>query len=407
MKFAHLADLHIGAWRERAMSDLSLRAFNEAIDRCLRERVDFIIFAGDLFNTALPGIDPLKEVTAKLRGCAEAKIPIYCIPGSHDYSPSGKTMLDVLEEARLLTNLVRGEVVDSKLRLTFTRDPKTGVKLAGMIGKRGALERHYYDDIDREALEREQGPKIFCFHSAITELKPKSLEQMDSAPISMLPRGFDYYAGGHVHIVRESSLPGYATIVYPGPLYPANFRELEELGGGGFVIVEDFKVRRIGIAPKPVRAVTIDLDNTTPSVASERIRARIDDEELDDAIVLVRLEGRLVEGSVADIPFSQLYERWRQAGAYHIAKNTVKLSAEGFEEIGVRTTSVEEIEEAVLREHVGQVRMEGVSRDEELALARDLLCALSEEQHEGEKKYEFDARIRKEGLKLLRIAQSR
>ena len=76
----------------------------------------------------------------------------------------------------------------------------------------------------KEALEKEEGFKIFMFHTALTELKPKELDKMDSAPVSFLPRNFDYYAGGHVHIVKEASLDGYKNIVYPGPLFPNNFR---------------------------------------------------------------------------------------------------------------------------------------------------------------------------------------
>ena len=47
-------------------------------------------------------------------------------------------------------------------------------------------------ELDLKNLEEEEGFKIFMFHTALTELKPKNLERMDSAPISLLPKGFDY-----------------------------------------------------------------------------------------------------------------------------------------------------------------------------------------------------------------------
>jgi DNA repair exonuclease SbcCD nuclease subunit len=189
------------------------------------KRADFILISGDLFNTSVPEISVLKDVVRKLKELQEKGIPVYVIAGSHDFSPSGKTILEVLEEAGLCRNVVKGKVVDKKLRLEFTTD-RTGAKICGMIGRKGMLERSYYENLDKEALEKEEGFKIFMFHTALSELKPKSLEKMESSPVSFLPEGFDYYAGGHVHIVRHSDLPGYRNIVYPGPLFPNNFRSL-------------------------------------------------------------------------------------------------------------------------------------------------------------------------------------
>ena len=35
MRFAHLADCHIGAWRDPALSELSIQSFEQAIDKCI------------------------------------------------------------------------------------------------------------------------------------------------------------------------------------------------------------------------------------------------------------------------------------------------------------------------------------------------------------------------------------
>ncbi|MBA3064689.1 hypothetical protein FP803_04595, partial [Candidatus Woesearchaeota archaeon] len=90
------------------------------------KQVDFVLIAGDLFNTALPGIDALKIVVTKLKELKDNNIPSYVIPGSHDFSPSGKTMIDVLENAGLLVNVMKGKIIDEKLNLEFTIDKKTG-----------------------------------------------------------------------------------------------------------------------------------------------------------------------------------------------------------------------------------------------------------------------------------------
>src|SRR3989344_5042598 len=176
MRFAHLSDCHIGGWREPKMRDANARSFILAIDTCLQEMVDFVLISGDLFNTAVPAIDSLKMAVEQLKRLKDANVPVYIIAGSHDFSPSGKTMLDVLEEAGLVINVARGvELPDGRIKLEFTIDQKTGVKLTGMIGKKGGLEVGYYHFLAKEHLEKEQGKKIFLFHSALAELKPKEL----------------------------------------------------------------------------------------------------------------------------------------------------------------------------------------------------------------------------------------
>ena len=67
MKFAHLADCHIGSWRDPKLNHISTEAFCKAIDCAVQHHVDFIIIAGDLFNTSVPGIDRLKKATKKLK----------------------------------------------------------------------------------------------------------------------------------------------------------------------------------------------------------------------------------------------------------------------------------------------------------------------------------------------------
>ena len=183
------------------MRDLSTQAFLKAIAQCLEQEVDFILFSGDLFNTSLPPLDTLKIVTKSLKELQEKNIPIYAIAGSHDFSPSGKTMLDVLENAGLLINVCKGGVDEqNNLHLKFTINPKTKTKITGMLGKKGLLDKVYYQNLSLSDLEQESGYKIFLFHTTLSELKPKHLEKMESQPLSFLPQNFNYYAGGHVHL---------------------------------------------------------------------------------------------------------------------------------------------------------------------------------------------------------------
>ena len=147
MKFAHIADIHIGGWKEEKLNIMSTLALDKAIDKCISEHVAFVIIAGDLFNTALPNIDLIKEVSKTLNKLKEHEIECYIIPGSHDFSPSGKTMVDVFENSGLVSNVMKTERTEDSLRLRLTTD-KTGAKLTGLYGKAMGLEKLDYDILD-------------------------------------------------------------------------------------------------------------------------------------------------------------------------------------------------------------------------------------------------------------------
>jgi hypothetical protein len=406
MKFAHMADVHIGSWRDPKLKDLATDAFIKAMNICVHKKVDFILISGDLFNTALPGIDNLKSVVKEFKILKEKDIPIYVIPGSHDYSPSGKTMIDVLEEAGFLVNVFKGKVVDGKLQLKFTKDEKTSAKITGILGRRGTLEKLYYQDLDLEHLEKEHGKKIFMFHTSITELKPGSKSAMDSTDVSYMPKGFEYYAGGHVHIVHKYDFKDYKNVIYPGPLFPANFEELEELGNGGFYIYDDTKhgdarLEREEIPVKNTFKIEINCEYKSPEEVDGMIYEKLKGKELLNTIVLIRVAGKLKTGKVSGINFREIFGKCYTQGAFFVMRNTVKVVSAEYEEIKIDQKNPEDVEEAIIKEHLGQIKVNGFDVETESRITHEMMHLLSSEKHEGEKVYEYEERVKKEVDRLL------
>ncbi len=377
------------------MRELPIRAFEESVSLIIKERADFLLIAGDLYNTPVPPLDMVKRSVTQFQRLKKAGIPVYVIAGSHDYSPSGKTMLDVLEEAGLLVNVMRGSVVTEggrpRLKLSFTTDEKTGAKITGIIGRAGSLDKAYYEDLDRDALEREPGEKIFLFHNAITELKPERYSMIDSAPVTMLPKNFSYYAGGHLHVRVEERAEGYERVVYPGPLFPAHFAELEELGNGAFCLVEEWRVRSVPVTVRERLSLHVNADGKSVEEVNEELAA-LKEEEVKGKIILLRVSGELRTGRTSDLRLKELVEAWEERGAYHVMKNTTKLSERETEEFQTSHGSAEELEERIIREHAGQGGS-GLSPEEEVRLARELLAILGEEQPEGAVKHEHEERV--------------
>ncbi len=407
MKYAHLADLHLGSWRDQKMRDLSTKAFLQAIDDCVRREVDFILFAGDLFNTSIPSMDTMKIVTRKLRELQGKNIPVYVIAGSHDFSPSGKTMVEVLEEAGLIVNVCKGSVNQEtkELQLRFTVDERTGVKITGMLGRKGQLDQKFYENLDRKSLEEEQGYKIFMFHTTVAELLPKDLAFIDSQPLSFFPKNFAYYAGGHIHnpkLIREE---GYGVATYPGALFPNNFAEFEKFGKGGFYVVSVVNgMQQEEWVPLEVvkhRKVEMNCTGKSPEIVVFDVLSSMRDEDLTNTVVTLRLKGMLQSGKVSEVNFKQIMERLYSQGAYFVMKNTAKLVSEEFEEISLPEMRPELVEEAVIKEHLQQLKT--FNAETEMRLAKSLLQVLNTTKKEGETVTDFQKRIESDVSGILEL----
>lgn len=406
--FAHLSDCHIGGWREHELRQLSLQSFSAAVDLCIQHRVDFVVIAGDLFNTSVPSIDAMKTVASGMKKLNDHGIRVYVIPGSHDYSPSGKTILDVLERSGLCVNVFKFD--HETQTLSFTVDEKTGVHLVGMPGLRGGLEKFHYEKLKKQNLEQPcPGPKIFLFHSLITEFKPADFEMIDSEPLMSLPKNFHYYAGGHPHFVFQKDMTsyGYGLASYPGPLFPNNFKEIEQLKHGSFNLVtlnDDRTCKAVSIPVNLKTAVSYDVnaEGKTPAYVSDTIRKHLQDPQTKDALVTFRIHGCLAEGKTSDINFAQIFH---SNHAYAILKNTYKLTSKEYQDIDIHHDNVHDIEEHFLKEYLQKKAISFFGHTNNEELTRTLMHFLDKEKHDGERTSDFSDRILSDALKQLRIGE--
>ncbi len=417
MKYAHLADLHLGSWREEKMKELSIKVFLTTIDDCISKEVDFILIAGDLFNTSLPSLDTLKIVTKKLKELQDQNIPVYAIAGSHDFSPSGKTMLDVLENAGLLTNVCQGFVNENtkKLNLKFTIDQKTKIKITGMLGKKGLLDKVYYQDLELNNLEDEPGYKIFMFHTTLSELKPKHLEMMEAQPLSFLPKKFNYYAGGHVHHPTKTEVETHGTLTYPGALFPNNFAELEKYEKGGYYLItinekvnNDENVHKysqniefIPIEIIKTHSLKHNCNHQSPENIFLEITSFFDNLDITNSLVLIRLTGSLEKGKISDINFKDIFNQLYNRGAYYVMRNTSQLHSQDYEEVKIDASSPENFEEEIIKEHLQQIKLFDI--ETELHLTKSLLTDINTTKKEGETVTDFQKRVEDEINQLMNI----
>lgn len=393
-----MADCHLGSWSSHPdMREYPILAFESAINECLHEKVDFIIIAGDLFDTSLPPIDVLKRAAAAFRRCREAGVPVYAISGSHDYSPTGKTMLSVLEETGVLTDLCKTEQDNGKIRLKITEDKKTGTKFAGFMGKKGSLEVNQYKDLVCD-IEREQGFKIFVFHAALSEYRPENMKDMAAVSAEDLPKGFDYYATGHVHTQMHDKK---YSVVFPGELFPTSFDELEDYNGG-FVIVDTTKgidVRWKNMKMFRVAMAKFNVSGKTPSVIEDEITRKIETTDLKNTLLLLKLYGTIEAGKISDLNFNAVAEKARAKGALAVKRNTSGVSVKEFSEVSVeQNLTTEQIEKGLIEKHADQLQMHGVSDPEDFILG--MMQALNQTKMEDETNAVFEERLKAEAKKV-------
>ena len=402
--FAHLSDIHIGAFRQPLLQDLALKSFTRAMDICIERAVDFIIVSGDLFDSNIPDMALANAAVKKIREVTKKGIPFYVVYGSHDFSPTQTSIVDLIESAGLFKKVTKGKMNDGKLQLEFQVDERTGAKLCGISGRRLGIEKEYYNILDRASLEREEGFKIFVMHGAVSEYKPKYAAESESIPLSSLPKSFSYYAGGHIHEKLLSNEYGYS-LAYPGTPFGADYRDLETTARGqerGFFIVNfASKVEKIEFVPVSICGYElIEYDaNGKPAmkVQEDLLKLAEKGDRPSNRLILLRVSGEMAGGKTSEIDFQRVRRTLRENGALEVLLNYQRLISKEYSAVRVAGMGeeVHKIEERLFKENIGTVRVSNpkLKGDSGVRISRDLLAALKQAKKENETKGSHETRI--------------
>jgi len=391
VKFAHISDSHLGGWRQPELQELNTESFRKAVEISIHEQVEFILFTGDLFDSAFPPIEILKDTFAEFRKIKDAGIRCFVIAGSHDYSVSGKTFLDVLEKAGFC-EICKYEETEEEIILKPSVFKSTYIY--GYPGKKSGLEVQSLKKIKIEEPYQDHF-RILMLHTTVTEV----IENLpvDSIPLDQLPKA-DYYALGHVHIDFEHEING-KPAVYGGPTFPNNFKELEELKFGSFYIidVEGYtKITKKELQLKNIEFVEVKVYDALS--ATKEILTELEKIDLKDKVVLLRVFGTITHGKTSDIKFQEIQEYIENAGAFAYLKNTSKLETDKKElKIQLKPSDMERVEETLIKKY----EKENPSNLNKLIFP--LIENLSAEKQEGEKNQVFEARLLSALSKVLDV----
>lgn len=208
--FLHLADVHLGTEQygsPERYNDFA-RAFLDIVQYAVRERVQFVLIAGDLFNRFT--LDPrtlLQAVTA-LEQLKSARIPVFAIEGNHDRSNyrSEMSWLTYLAYHRLLSRL---DIDHREGTVSVTPyDPARGrgtyVDLDGVriLGLRyvGAMTPRLIELVAPQLAVLPPVEFTICMaHFGMDGVLPQYSGGLTLAQVAPLREHVDYLALGHIH----------------------------------------------------------------------------------------------------------------------------------------------------------------------------------------------------------------
>jgi len=411
LKFAHLSDVHLGFQKHESLQKIEQQVFEKILDECINRKVNFILIPGDLFHVNIPEMRVQKFAFAKFRQVHDAGIPIYVVYGSHDFSPVSNSVIDLLAEIgyiKKVTNATSHE--DGKISLKCLIDEKTGTKITGLSGLKVGKDREWYEKLDRSSLEAEQGLKIFLFHGGISDMKTDSGMDGDQMPLSLLPKGFSYYAGGHMHKFNHQSFDEYSNVVYPGTPFAGYHADLEDNANGqkrGFVLVEfDDKIKSVDfveIENTEYEIIEVDANNRKAESVNQELSEKTADVDVVNKVVIVKIQGELMSGKTAEVDVSIVRDNLNNKDALVVNVSKNQLTSKEYSITEAKGSNKEEIETNVFSENIGQLKFDYPELLDKsgIKLASKLLQELGQSKLENEKNNEYVPRIRDSALALL------
>lgn len=331
IRFIHTADLHLGApfsglrtqsprWANTLLTAIPT-AFQRMIDVAITEAVDFVIIAGDIFDSARPSYADFALFMNGLQQLAAADIPVYCCTGNHDPLSSwsaeygtlpSNTHLFSVETPSFFTFIKGDDGCDRHDRRDDAGDGVRGAHNAAsvpgthnvasvpsapgahsvasasdpirvVLGGRGYYARSFPQDRDvsegitwANCCEALPGPyepdfTIGVIHTGLNIDPTRSPVE----PRELMRRGLDYWACGHIH--QKVLIPPDAPVIaFSG--CPQG-RAIQETGDHGILLVtlsddEPNRVEFIPTAPVVWQRFEVDVSSCeTITQIQEKIQA--------------------------------------------------------------------------------------------------------------------------------------
>ncbi|RCW51436.1 MULTISPECIES: DNA repair exonuclease [unclassified Halanaerobium] len=231
IKFIHAADIHLGSSLHysgnystniRNMADNALqRAWNNLIECCCKNEVDFLLLAGDILDSDQRSIKALDIFIDGCKRLSEQNIEIYMITGNHD---SGADFDDLIELPKNLN-------IFSAKNPELKKFKKNGRERVNLIGQSYSGHQERDPIFENYIFPQNELLNIALLH---TQLEGKNSKYVPVSRNELTAvKKVDYWALGHIHQAQIINHKNPA-VFFSGNIQGRDFGE--QLQGGALLV---------------------------------------------------------------------------------------------------------------------------------------------------------------------------
>lgn len=237
MKFAHIADLHIGKRvHDFSMLEDQRYILDQMLGIFVEQEVDGVLIAGDVYDKTVPSAEAVQLFDEFITRLAKEKIPVYMISGNHDSAERLSFGAKLFENSGIfISQVYNGEM--KRIELEDQYGPVSVYLLPFLkpATVRHALQRediNTYEEGVVAALQECEIDRlqrnILVAHQFVTGANRSDSEEtsvggLDNVSAEVF-EGFDYVALGHIHRPQKM---GRETLRYSGTPLKYSFSEAD------------------------------------------------------------------------------------------------------------------------------------------------------------------------------------
>ncbi|MFC7249675.1 DNA double-strand break repair protein Mre11 [Halomicroarcula sp. GCM10025324] len=266
----HTGDTHIGYQQyhvpERRRDFLA--AFRQVVDDAIEDDVDAVVHAGDLFHDRRPTLTDILGTLEVLETLDDAGIPFLAVVGNHEAKRDAQ-WLDLYASLGLATRLSAEPTV---------------------VGDTAFYGLDFVPRSQRDDLEYEFEPTDAANAALVTHglFQPFDYGDWDAGEVLQESSvAFDAMLLGDNHAPGKQQVEG-AWVTYCGSTERASASERDDRGYNIVAFDDEVRITRRGLETREFVFVDVELDSEE---GAERVRSRVGQHDLEDAVVVVSIDG--------------------------------------------------------------------------------------------------------------------
>ncbi|GEM_PF-141817 len=341
VKIGIFSDCHFGFGEGSERARDAVEQATQAMEGVLSHQVDFILLAGDLFDTNEPTPEAYHqafECFSHANRAADSKVsiqkvlregtqipvlfhgvPIVSIHGTHEHRPREFTnALEVLEQSGAIVHLHANHC-----EITLNNET---VCVHGLSGVPEKVAKQVLANWNPKPIEH--ACNLLVIHQSISEFLPTDDEMAVSISLTDLPAGFDWIINGHLHWPHSTQFEG-KRFLLTGSTVATQLKRLEAQHPKGYFILET-QTNAIQFFPIPKQRKIfyekLKFESATPDEIKKNVHAfleKVFSQTFEQKpLIRIKLVGSLAKGfSASDVKLRELTAEFDAQALFSVDEN--------------------------------------------------------------------------------------